>query len=294
MKWLIPAKTFLLGEYAALAEASAILLTTNPSFELTLTHENKESEIHPQSPAGVWWQQQQLKENLLWNDPYAGRGGLGASSAQFIASYLASCFIKKITPNLDDMLQAYYTASWTGNGLKPSGYDVIAQTQKGCVYVNKQQKIIQSYGWPFQELSFFLIHTGVKLATHHHLQTTTLPNEIDYLSALVDEAKQAFDQANSTKLIATINNYHKKLVELNLVAEHSLNLINQFKEDSEILASKGCGALGSDVILLVSANHKAQALEYKLKMQKYTILATEKNIYFSEQTVNMLSHFSNV
>ena len=28
MKWQIPAKTFLLGEYAALAEASAILLTT--------------------------------------------------------------------------------------------------------------------------------------------------------------------------------------------------------------------------------------------------------------------------
>lgn len=97
MKWLIPAKTFLLGEYAALAGASAILLTTYPCFELTLTSKNNQlSEIHPKSPAGVWWQQQHLDHGLIWNDPYTERGGLGASSAQFLASYLASCFLKKI------------------------------------------------------------------------------------------------------------------------------------------------------------------------------------------------------
>ncbi|KTD56622.1 hypothetical protein Lsan_2782 [Legionella santicrucis] len=292
MKWLIPAKTFLLGEYAALAGASAILLTTSPCFELILTSEsNKPSEIHPKSPAGIWWQQQHLDQGLIWNDPYAKRGGLGASSAQFLASYLASCFLKKKKPNLDDMLNAYYKVSWVGTGLKPSGYDVIAQAQDGCVYVNQQKKMIQSYGWPFQELSFFLIHTGVKLATHHHLQTTALPDQIDHLSALVDEAKLAFEQIDSTKLIATINNYHKKLVDLNLVAEHSLNLINRLKEYAEILAIKGCGALGSDVILIVTANHKVQILESRLKVHNCTILASEKNIYFTNQKLITLSHF---
>lgn len=231
MKWSIPAKTFLLGEYAALAEASALLLMTAPCFDLTLTTQEKLAGIHPESPAGLWWLQQNLGQGLLWHDPYAGRGGLGASSAQFLASYLAGCFINDTAPDLNKMLGAYYESSWYGKGLRPSGYDVIAQSQQGCVYINKQQKKIKSYDWPFQDLSFFLIHTGVKLATHHHLQDSTLPlpDQIDYLSFLVDEAKQAFEQNDSTKLITVINSYHQKLTELNLVAEHSLKFISEFK-----------------------------------------------------------------
>ncbi len=290
MKWLIPAKTFLLGEYAALADASAFLLTTAPCFELTLTRLEQLSGIHPKSPAGLWWQQQNVEQGLLWHDPYAGRGGLGASSAQFLASYLASCFVNNRVPDLKQMLKAYYESSWAGKGLRPSGYDVIAQSQQGCVYINKQQKIIRSYKWPFQDLSFFLIHTGVKLATHHHLQDTALPDQIDYLSRLVDEAKQAFEQADSNKLITTINNYHQKLVELNLVAEHSLKLISEFKKYPEILAIKGCGALGADILLLITPMNKAQHLADKLKMQHRTILATEKNIYFHAQLIKQ-SHF---
>ncbi|QMT60816.1 hypothetical protein [Legionella sp. PC997] len=279
MKWLIPAKTFLLGEYAAVAQASAFLITTAPCFELTFTKQENHSGIHPESPAGLWWQQQNLEQNLVWKDPYAGRGGLGASSAQFLASYLAGCFIKNTIPNLDQMLKAYYASSWTGKGLRPSGYDVMAQSQQGCVYINKQHNIMKSYDWPFHDLSFFLIHTGVKLATHHHLQATDLPDQIDYLSLLVDEAKQAFEHTNSQKLIRTINLYHQKLAELNLVAEHSLKIISEFKQEPEILAIKGCGALGADVLLLISATKNAQSLANKLKMHHWTVLATEKNIY---------------
>ncbi|WP_454781260.1 mevalonate kinase family protein [Legionella sp. WA2022007384] len=279
MKWLIPAKTFLLGEYAAVAQASALLLTTAPCFELTLTTQEKTSGIHPESPAGIWWHQQNLGQSLLWNDPYAGRGGLGASSAQFLASYLASCFVNNTTPDLKQMLNAYYESSWTGKGLRPSGYDVIAQSQQGCVYINKQHNVMKSYDWPFHDLSFFLIHTGVKLATHHHLQDTALPDQINYLSLLVDEAKQAFEQVDSQKLIRTINNYHQKLAELNLVAEHSLKHINEFKKDPEILAIKGCGALGADVLLLITSSSTAQTLADKLKIQDWTVLATEKDIY---------------
>ncbi|MBI2786829.1 MAG: hypothetical protein HYX60_11245 [Legionella longbeachae] len=284
MKWFIPAKTFLLGEYAALTGASAIILTTAPCFELTLTSQAELSGIHPESPAGLWWQHQQhLMTGLVWKDPYAGRGGLGASSAQFLASYLASCAIKRTEAHLDDMLRAYYEVSWTGKGLRPSGYDVIAQSQKGCVYINKQKNIIDSYAWPFRDLSFFLIHTGIKLATHDHLQEATLPDHIDYLSSLVDKAKLAYEQIDSKTIIATINDYHKKLSELNLVAKHSIKIINQFKKNPEILAIKGCGALGADVILLLTSADKASNLGENLIRENWTILATEKNLYFQDQ-----------
>lgn len=279
MKWLIPAKTFLLGEYAALAEQSAILLTTTPCFEVTLTKQQESTGIHPESPAGLWWQAERDSDhNLSFADPYSGRGGLGASSAQFLGSYLASCQLHDKSPQLNAMLHAYYQSAWNGTGLKPSGYDVIAQSQQGCVFINKQKKIIQSYPWPFHDLSFLLLHTGKKLATHHHLQETALPFQIDELSALVDIAKQAFDEANSQKLIQAINSYHQNLMKLDLVAPHSMELIASLRNCPEVLAIKGCGALGSDVLLLISSRQDAAVLKEKLLKQNWSLLATEENL----------------
>jgi mevalonate kinase len=279
MNWLIPAKTFLLGEYAAVAEASAILLSTTPFFKLTLTENEGLHGIHPESPAGLWWQQQNIKSHgLSWHDPYAGQGGLGASSAQFLGSYLASSLLQEKAPCLNGMLEAYYQFAWTGKGLRPSGYDVIAQSQSGCVYINKQRQTMHVYPWPFQDLSFFLIHTGIKLATHHHLQETSLPAPINDLSALVDDAQQAFVLHDSQRLLNTINQYHEQLASLNLVAEHSRILIQQFQEYPEVRAIKGCGALGSDILLIVCMKKEAAVLEQKLKTEKQKILATEKSL----------------
>lgn len=279
MKWQIPAKTFLLGEYAAIAQASAIILTTTPYFELSLIDNEGVAGIHPDSPAGVWWQKEQgSNKGLSFFDPYNGQGGLGASSAQFLGSYLASCNLQNKIPDLNTMLAAYYHSSWSGNGLRPSGYDVIAQSQQGCVYINKHNKIIQSYPWPFKDLSFLLIHTGVKLATHHHLQQTTLPPQINQLSGIVDKARQAFELVNSEQLINNINDYHQKLTELNLVAQHSLELINMVQAYPEVLAIKGCGALGADIILILTAPQDVELLSSKLFSQNCSILATEEHI----------------
>lgn len=279
MKWQIPAKTFLLGEYAAIAEASALILTTTPCFEVSLTSTNQLAGIHPQSPAGVWWQHEQCTNaGLAWYDPYNGLGGLGASSAQFLGSYLASCTLHHKAPDLNSMLSAYYQSSWSGEGLRPSGYDVIAQSQKGCVYINKQNQTVICYDWPFKDLSLFLVHTGVKLATHHHLQAATLPKQISELSQIVDEAKLAFDQINSANLIKAINDYHHQLDTLNLVAQHSLDVIKQLQTSPEVLAIKGCGALGADIILILTSSHDAPMLGNKLLSKNYAILATEDNL----------------
>lgn len=279
MKWQIPAKTFLLGEYAALTGASAILLATTPCFELTLDNQNGSNDIHPDSPAGLWWQQQDLPQiELSWSDPYQGRGGLGASSAQFLASYFATCHLKNKPFDATQMLEAYYNCAWSGTGLKPSGYDVIAQSQQGCVFINKQNESLESYPWPFTELSFILIHTGIKLATHQHLQETALPDQISHLSATVDQAHSAFQHANQQQLIESINTYHQQLTELNLVAPHSLDYINELKQWPEVLAIKGCGALGSDVLLLLCSSKNRTLLSEKLKSNNWQLLATEENL----------------
>lgn len=279
MKWFIPSKTFLLGEYAALAQKSAILITTTPYFELSLTQTQGMVGIHPDSPAGIWWQgEQNSAQGLSFSDPYQGQGGLGASSAQFLGSFLAHCKLLHQIPNLNSMLEAYYQCSWAQKGLKPSGYDLIAQSQSGCVYINKTNQKIQSYDWPFKELSLFIVHTGRKLATHQHLQTTTLPRQINQLSSIGDQAKSAFEHKNSQQLIQAVNQYHQELKQLDFIAPHSLELINQLQSLPEILAIKGCGALGADTLLLLTAQEQAPILQKKLAAQRLRILATEQQI----------------
>ncbi len=278
MNWQIPTKTFLIGEYAALRGSSALVITTTPLFELSLCNQTDSNPLHPASPAGRWWQQQDLSQGLVWKDPFEGRGGLGASSAQFLSVYLAACALNQKSPSLNNMLEIFYKVAWTGIGLRPSAYDVIAQSQQGCVFINKQKNIIQTYLWPFNNLSFFLIHTGLKLATHHHLQEITLPQDIHLLSNIVDKGHEAFKQNDDILLLDCINLYHRKLDELQLVARHSLDLIHALQNHSEVLAIKGCGALGADVLLLVCARANKNTLKNKLLSQNLEVLATESEL----------------
>lgn len=280
MKWQIPAKTFLLGEYAALSGASALLITTKPYFELELNPHNKTlSSIHPLSPAGLWWQSQNHEtQGLEWYDPYQGRGGFGASSAQFITCYLATCHIQQKIPHWEEMLQAYYKYSWTGVGLKPSAYDVIAQSHRGCVYINKLRNRIRTFSWPFENLSIMLLHTGNKIATHNHLQNAALPSNTHQLSEIVDSAVCAFEKADAALFIKAINNYHQALNSHQLVIHESLQIINFLRAFPEVLAIKGCGALGADVILVLSTKENSLILRQKLKGQQFSLIATEADI----------------
>lgn len=286
MKWLIPAKTFLLGEYAALAGGPAIIMTTSPCFELTTASEQGLHGIHPQSPAGRWWAAHgMIDAGLQWYDPYHGRGGMGASSAQFIGVYLASMSVPENTLNQQAMLDAYFDYSWNGEGLRPSGYDVLAQSLWGCSYINRQQGHCQSYEWPFPDLAFVLLHTGQKLATHEHLQATSLPNRIDELVAIVELAKAAFDVVDSESLIAAVNAYHQQLLRLNLVAEHSKRYIDLIKQQTDILAIKGCGALGADVLLVLIAKDKLASVIHNLSTVGLNIVATSHDLYTNKSLI---------
>jgi mevalonate kinase len=289
MKWFIPAKTFLLGEYAAITGASAIILTTSPCFELSLSDKTGLHGIHPDSPAGRWWAACGHQDaGLLWHDPYQGRGGMGASSAQFLGTYLASMYLQKKVANQQDLLDAYVQSAWFGQGLRPSGYDVLAQSRQGCVYINRQKALYQSYSWPFPDIAFLLVHTGTKLATHHHLQTMSLPSEIKQLVYIVDKAQQAFEYADQALIVDMVNAYHQQLAKMNLVAEHSMEHITFFREQADVLAVKGCGAMGSDVLLLLVPTKNQAAVSCRLSAMGLNIVATNADLH-TEQSLGSLA-----
>lgn len=279
MKWSIPAKTFLLGEYAALLGGPAIVLTTLPCFEVALSNKPGLQGIHPDSPAGRWWIQQGYdQQGIQWDDPYQGCGGLGASSAQFLGVYWASMYLQKSPVNQEDMLDAYLQCAWQGQGLPPSGYDVLAQSLQGCVYIHKQQKHCEVLKWPFDDLAFLLLHTGKKLATHQHLQTIELPDQINPLVEIVASAKTAFARADSQGLIDAVNAYHQQLAQLNWVGDHSLQHIDFFKQHPDVLAVKGCGAMGADVLLLLVAKNRQSKMSKHLSEMGWRILATSESL----------------
>jgi len=281
MKWTIPAKTFLLGEYVAVAGGPALIATTTPCFTLAETDEPGLHGIHPQSPAGRWWADHGINQlGLQWHDPYQGRGGMGASSAQFLAVYLAGIHLKNQSFNQQVLLGDYLQYAWQGQGVPPSGYDVLAQSMHGCVYINREQALCQPQAWPFPDLAFILVHTGKKLATHEHLQSMTPPASINSLATIVDAAKRAMHVADSQQFVTAVNAYQQALIHLNLMASHSQEYVELLlKQQNHLLAAKGCGAMGADVLLLLLPKDKLSLASNKLAANSWHILATSDYLY---------------
>ncbi|MDX2346861.1 MAG: hypothetical protein QNK11_08325 [Legionella sp.] len=278
-KFEIPAKTFLLGEYVALQGGPAIILTTTPCFEIGLTKKTNLS-IHPDSPAGRFWQALNMKQQLRFYDPYGGIGGLGASSAEFLGAYLASLSIQHQSLTESALLEAYWTFSLKANqGMRPSGYDVLAQAQSGCVYLNRNQSDNKQYAWCFEDIAFVLLHTGQKLPTHEHLQNLYLTEAANLLSPIVDLGKKAFDTSNSALLIEAVNAYAKQLLALDLVAKHTQAQINQLSQNPDVLAVKGCGALGADVLFTLVPKTRLIESMARFSVDGFRVLASSDNLY---------------
>lgn len=284
--WFIPAKTFLVGEYAALKQQSAILLTTTPCFELHATSEPGLHGIHPHSPAGRWWSACDLQDyGFSWHDPYQGLGGMGASSAQFLAVYQACANIRGQEVSQKTLLQDYWDLATGKTGIRPSGYDVLAQRSQGCVYLNRQTERQTNYLWSFPDLGFILLHSKQKIATHEHLQTLVLNNITDELSDLVEYAHSAFIDHSSYHLVEAVKAYQQILAEQGWVAAHSLECIRRLYQETDALAIKGCGAMGSDVLLLLIKQKQMAEHMTRLTQLGWSILANNESVYHSQQLI---------
>ena len=221
-------------------------------------------------------------------DPYDGIGGLGASSAQFLAAYLA--YLSKHHKPLTEqaLLEAYWASSFQeGGGIRPSGYDVLAQAQSGCVYLNRNQSENKVYAWPFPDIAFVLLHTGEKLATHHHLQALQLTDAISLLAPIVDLGKTAFDEASSALLTEAVSAYYEQLLALGLVAPQTKAYVTRLSENPDVLALKGCGAMGADVLLALVPLHRLTESMAYFSAEGFPILASSRHLYHEKKSYGM-------
>ena len=261
-QYSVPAKTFLLGEYVVTKGGPALLLSTVPRFILNACpHKASGGDlyktIHPDSPAG------QLiglhadffgQFDLNFIDPYQGAGGLGASSAQFALLFAMFMQVREITPAfLEQALNTYKDVAWDQTGTAPSGADVIAQLTGGLCFYHRDKNIVESLTWPFPAMDFCLIHTGNKMATHTYLRDLSDIDTGD-MGEVAEDAFSALKTADAPLFITSVNQYAELLKTRHWLTDTTEQLLKKIVLQQGVLAAKGCGAMGADIIFVVLDN----------------------------------------
>lgn len=273
LKVRIPGKTFVFGEYAVLHHGEAVVAAHAPFFELDavqgdgedLSKMHSEKPVykkfnelfHPASPAGILIQENEPLHGFYGRmiSPYT-QGGFGTSSAEFIAVHkILEAQLKKEPMNSFEGILKNYLEICLRDDLSPSGADILAQVQGGLVHVNKSTQVCTNLSWPFTDVEMHFIPTGVKLATHSHLGTYT-SRDLRQLHSIFCKLNLALINVQQDEFLQLISFYAKELDALGLVHENTRKILEKLNGLSGVLACKGCGAMGADVVVaFVSAKN---------------------------------------
>ena len=140
----------------------------------------------------------------------------------------------------------------------PSGADLVSQwLGKVCIF--SKPSIAESMDWPFKDLSFALIQTGENFKTWKHLENLKRKN----FSNLKDTSLKALEAVRSSSeslFLQSIQDYQKALEEQGLTHPLTKKMLKKLETHPEVLAVKGCGAMGAEVIAVFFK--KNTALEF--------------------------------
>ena len=270
LRFSAPSKSFVLGESLALVGGRALLAATLPRFELRLRPGSGAVRgVGPTSPAGRLIAAHSGTFHTIdvdFFDPHVGAGGWGASAAQFLMSYAALERLRERpvharAPQIDieRILPAYVDVAWDGHGYSPSGADIIAQLEGGIVEFARADGIVRKHAWPFDDLDFYFVPTGNKVPTHEHLRDLGRV-DVTVLSAHADSACDALRTRDSARFVGAMCGYADELERQSLVHPDTQAMLRRLEALPGVLARKGCGALGADVVVAIVRSDSAKAV----------------------------------
>jgi mevalonate kinase len=275
---LIPSKTFLIGEYAVLDHGQALIVAHQPCFQLHSqdTHDTTIAGIAAESPSMRLFHQQKIlpERQLTFQDPHHGAGGFGASSAQFLSLLKQFGHCTSLPAVLDHF--------WHYHGTVPSGGDIACQALGGILQYQRHPLSATSWSWPFKELGFMLIATGTKVTTHEHLKCLNLSNTTD-LHQLAAQGIQAFIHHDQRTWLTAIQDYQACLTSQQLSAPTTQALLQTFNATPWVLASKGCGAMGADVIVVFAKTEHFTPIKQLCQQLQLSLIATHLDIVTAAQ-----------
>lgn len=257
----IPGKTFLMGEYLALSGGPSLVVAALPAFRFDFYVGHSEDLLHPESPAGLLLQKIKSEIGSLrleMHDPYHGRGGFGASTAQFLALWLyARALNKKAATDIDAKIAGEcwdeYQKLFSGD-VKPSGADLVNQMSGGLTAWNAKTRDLLRLDWPFPDLRLHLFKTNHKVKTHEHLQQIDLKKiPMERLCDILEVAIQAAKEKNSSQFLRQSILYTEALRDAKLQDEKTIDLMEKISLLPDVLSVRGCGALGADVMVVYTS-----------------------------------------
>ncbi len=259
----IPGKIFISGEYAALIGMPTLTVAVEPCFNFE-SNPNLSKAFHPDSPAGLL--NPEIKGNF--QDPYQEIGGMGRSSAEFIAAASHSTSIKSIWEVWDlyrkILTDKKNTEKKNTEKNIPSGVDVLTQLQGGYCLTEVRAKHLETSSWAFVDLDWIALITGNKTKTHEHLAK---PLNLDWelIEKLNFQIVESWKTQNSETFIKSMNLWREFLFDSQLEVSATTELVDFFLDVAGVCSAKGCGALGSDVVLIIFEKNNSTQLEKSLE-----------------------------
>ena len=265
MKFNVSSKTFLLGEYVALYGGPALLLAHGPHFECTLSDGEGDGEVtvpfHPDSPAGEWIElHDELFKNtqITFRDPHEGAGGFGASTAQYMATYLYALSMRKMYSEGRELsaLQKWaivedYKNLFEGDKTIPSGYDLMAQMGQGLQIIDAEKNRADHIQWPFADIEIHIYKTQTKITTHEHLKKISMSSEtVSVLNRCATSCVSALDKKSKDLFFKELQEFSRLQEKAKLLSPDSAQWMNKALTAKGVVAARGCGALGADVLAL--------------------------------------------
>jgi mevalonate kinase len=260
----IPGKTFLLGEYLALSTGPSLVISHQPLLRFDFVVGDFEATIHPQSPAGKWYQKHKNEIGSLQINKQGtsqSLGGFGESTAQFLAIWLYARAVREkasteMSPQVIVKCWTEYQELFTSDA-KPSGADLINQISGGLTCWNPITCEVQRFEWPFADLHVQLFKTDQKIKTHEHLaqlQSQQIPHA--ELQEIMNGAIQAVQEKNSSLFLRQSACYTNVLKKAGLQSAKALELMELISQNQSVLSVRGCGALGADVMAVYTSSNE--------------------------------------
>jgi mevalonate kinase len=284
----LPSKCFVAGEYLVLDTGRALVLNVEPRFRVHMDTRGSGAlvGIHPESPAGRLVRTHSKifdQVNLAFEDPHQGRGGLGASSAQFIAAYFFKQVLESHDPKLlsnefaANALRSYRELSAASTGRSPSGADLVAQVTGGLAEIDLNESQGTAKSWPFVGYGFAIVRTGQKLATHEHLGSLNSAS-FSSLAQSYREIVSAMEKPNADAFGKGLQKYQATLQKIGLLADHSAKLLGALMASQNFVATKACGAMGADVLFLMFQEKNRHAVKELLQKENLEIVASDAEV----------------
>jgi mevalonate kinase len=258
-KFSIPSKAFVLGEYAVLGGAPALLATIPPRFELRSgppfgsgPRQSAARAFRDLSPEAPVRKLLQVHENtsLLecsFVDPHNGSGGFGGSTAEFALAYAA---LNSESADVSSLWKEYCHIQ-----PQASGADLAAQWSGGAVVANPISKTVKKVDVSHVLKNWFVFsaahQSGRKVKTHEHLEVLKRA-DLSQLSksGVLSNGIQAAASGDFAGFALAVNEYARLLRSMGFELPQTTEDRAVLSKISGVRAVKGTGAMQADAVLV--------------------------------------------